>query len=219
MAPGGYQKHASCAHSGVFGVARALLGPIRSMTSPATAPRAPAVSPGSALNRVEQKLDKLEQRLAFLDQMPAVLEAGMSTADDLARTHQLHERMEKALVLVEKLTRPETLEKLENLLELANAAPDHLAGVLGTVDDLASQAREQGVDLGSLVPDLANMVLSSLRALQQARSHTNEPGLFAVLGALRDPDVSRAFGFGLQFARTLGKDLKQPALSAGSASK
>ncbi len=189
------------------------------MTSPATAPRAPAPSPANALTRVEQKLDKLEQRLAFLDQMPAVLEAGVSTADDLARTHQLHERMERALVLVETLTRPETLQKLEQLVELANAAPDHLAGILGTVDDLASQARDQGLDLGALVPDLANMALSSLRAMQQARTHVDEPGLFAVLGALRDPDVSRAFGFGLQFARTLGKDLKQSALPAGSESK
>ncbi len=189
------------------------------MTSPATAPRAPAPSPANALTRVEQKLDRLEQRLAFLDQMPAVLEAAAATADDLARTHQLHERVEHALTLVEKLTRPETLEKLESLLELANAAPDHLAGILGTVDDLATQARDQGVDLGSLVPDLANMLVSSLRAVQSARTHMTQPGLFAVLGALRDPDVSRAFGFGIQFARTLGKDLEQSALPAGSASK
>jgi uncharacterized protein YjgD (DUF1641 family) len=178
----------------------------------------PAPSPASALSRVEQKLDRLERRLAFLDQLPAVLEAGAASADDLARTHQLHERMENALSLVEKLTRPETLAKLEQLLELANAAPDHLAGMLGMLDDLATQAQQQGVDLGTVVPDLAETVLSTLRAIQSARTNIDQPGLFAVLGALRDPDVSRAFGFGLEFARTLGKDL-QPnasALPAGS---
>lgn len=188
------------------------------MTSPPTPPRVPAPSPASALSRVEQKLDRLERRLAFLDQLPAVLEAGAASADDLARTHQLHERMENALSLVEKLTRPETLAKLEQLLELANAAPDHLAGMLGMLDDLATQAQQQGVDLGTVVPDLAETVLSTLRAIQSARTNIDQPGLFAVLGALRDPDVSRAFGFGLEFARTLGKDL-QPnasALPAGS---
>jgi uncharacterized protein YjgD (DUF1641 family) len=127
--------------------------------------------------------------------------------------------VEKALTLVEKLTRPETLEKLESLLELANAAPDTLASVLGTVDDLANQARDQGVDLASVVPDLATMALSVVRAVRNGRSETEHPGLFTFLGALRDPDVSRAFGFGLRFARTFGKDLEQSALPAGSASK
>lgn len=126
--------------------------------------------------------------------------------------------MEHAVGLLEKLTRPETLTKLEQLLELANAAPDHLAGMLGMLDDLATQAQAQGVDLGTVVPDLANTVLSTLRAIQSARTNIDEPGLFAVLGALRDPDVSRAFGFGLEFARTLGRDLhpNTSALPAGS---
>ncbi len=191
------------------------------MTSPpVTTPRPPAPSPANALTRVEQKLDRLERRLAFLDQLPAVLEAGASTADDLARTHQLHERLEKSLHLVEKLTRPEMLEKLEGLVEMANTLPDQLSALLSTLDDVSTEARARGVDMGSLVPDLTDTAATVVRALQHARGNLDEPGLFAVLGALRDPDVSRAFGFGLEFARTLGKDLKsqQSALPAGSKS-
>ncbi len=188
------------------------------MSSPATAPRTPA-PPGNALSRVEQKLDRLEQRLAFLDQLPAVLEAGASTADDLARTHQLHERMEKALHLLEKLTRPEMLSKLEQLIELANAAPDQISAIFGTIDDLADKARKEGIDIGAIVPDLADTTLSLLRALQQARTHVDEPGLFSVLTAVRDPNVSRAFGFGIALARAFGADLQtqKSALPAGSA--
>lgn len=191
------------------------------MTSPATAPRAPVAGPANALSRVEQKLDRLEQRLAFLDQLPAVLEAGTSTVDDLARTHQLHERMEKALHLVEKLTRPEMLAKLEELVELANTIPDQLSAMMSTLDDVAGEARKRGVDMATVVPDMANMTATLVRAVQHARENLDEPGIFAVLGALRDPDISRAFGFGLAFARTLGQDLKtqQSALPAGSASK
>ncbi len=186
------------------------------MTSPATAPRAPA-PPANALTRVEQKLDRLEKRLAFLDQLPAVLEAGAATADDLARTHELHARMEQALHLVEKLTRPEMLAKLEELIELANAMPDHVSGLLASLDDIAQQAEAHGVDMANVLPDLAKTTPTVVRAVQQARIHIDEPGIFAVLGALRDPDVSRAFGFGLEFARNLGKDLQsqKSALPAG----
>ena len=164
-------------------------------------------SPASALTRVEQKLDRLERRLAFLDQLPAVLEAGTSTVDDLARTHQLHERMEKALHLVEKLTRPEMLAKLEELVELANTIPDQLSAMLATLDDVAAEAGKRGVDVATVVPDMTNMAAMVVRAVQHARENFDEPGIFAVLGALRDPDVSRAFWFGLAFARTLCRDL------------
>jgi uncharacterized protein YjgD (DUF1641 family) len=208
------------------------------------------------LTALLDRLDRLEQLAALADQVP---DAAMITVDSIdealtraaERGVVLDERAQEGLVLLEKMTEPDTAqalgavldraEHLERLSELAASAPDVIATVVDMLDAEYARAAEKGydperllrqtigslgrlgelfqsdefealLDSGVLDPEALEAVGSLGSALVESqkeaqRGETPQRGFFGVIGALRDPDVQRAIGFVMSFAKKFGRAL------------
>lgn len=208
------------------------------------------------LTALLDRLDRLEQLAALADQVP---DAAMITVDSIdealtraaERGVVLDERAREGLVLLEKMTEPDTAqalgavldraEHLERLSELAASAPDVIATVVDMLDAEYARAAETGynperllrqtigslgrlgelfqsdefealLDSGVLDPEALEAVGSLGSALVESqkeaqRGETPQRGFFGVIGALRDPDVQRAIGFVMSFAKKFGRAL------------
>lgn len=136
-------------------------------------------------------------------------------------------RIESRLAEVERVT--------SALAPLLDAAPGGVAMVTDTVDTIAAQLADRGVDLDArlhsvvralevstapravnglaalveskLLEPSALAVVSRLAAALADPGDTKPVGTWGMLRALRDPDVQRALGFLLAVAREFGRHL------------
>jgi hypothetical protein len=132
----------------------------------------------------------------------------------------------------------ERLDTLEPLLEIAEQAPALAAMAVDIVDDAYRQAKAAGVDVeavlhkgaetatkliavvcsaefdavmdsGVLEPQTLRVIRSAGQALATSQLVTPKPvGLLGALGALRDPEVQKALGFAVTFAKQFGRALE-----------
>ena len=114
-----------------------------------------------------------------------------------ASDRELLESIERRLALLEARTA---------WLDQLSAGANVLATVGDTVDELADTAERAGVDLDELVPGLRDLALRVTIAAQQSADAPMAPGgIFGLLGQLRDPEIRRALGTLLEFARQFGR--------------
>lgn len=200
----------------------------------------PANSPDT-LARIEAKLDRVEQRLArfdaLLEQAPGMLALAGDTFDEVAGELDLDARSRAAARVLERLSRPATLARVEQLLDLSEQLPGLLALIGDSLDEFARDQSERGVDvelvmhnfgrtldallrlIGSeqlrrllesdlLLPGAIESLGEAARALANAQRGSVHPlGPFGLLRALRDPDVQHALGFAIDVARRFGHQL------------
>lgn len=106
-----------------------------------------------------------------------------------ARGIDVDQRVALGARVLERLTSPEAL--------------DALGTILSRVDEIHAL-----VESGVFDPRAVAVVASAGTAMAATRSDAPPPvGAFALLGALRDPDVQRAAGFAVAFARRFGRNL------------
>ena len=113
------------------------------------------------LTRLIDRLDQLEELAALADQLPGLTAAAVDTMDDaLTRAADrgvvVDERAREGLQLLETLTEPETAEALGRLLDqsdrlaqladLAETAPEALATVVDILDAEYAKAAAKGYD-------------------------------------------------------------------------
>jgi uncharacterized protein YjgD (DUF1641 family) len=176
-----------------------------------------------ALARIEARLERLEARSApvaeLASQAPAAIAVAVDTLDaHLAQLGDADERLRSAARLLIAVTEPETLQRLERLLQtlpaleqlstLAKDAPHHVATVVDTADGLMARVLASGIDphtLGVAALDTGHGLAEALVAARQAPPPPVGP--FGLLGALSEPEVQRALGFLLVFARRFGATL------------
>jgi hypothetical protein len=136
--------------------------------------------------------------------------------------------------LLHRLTDPQALSMLNQMLDQAEKAPAAVAAAVDAFDDVVAAAAEQGIHVEELLrlardfvhglgriataPEVAALLESGIfgpqaidtvsraaQALVDARGTRPEPlGIFALLKASSDTDVQRALGFGVAFARAFG---------------
>lgn len=208
-----------------------------------TAPSVPSGAPVSGLGtrretdlqRLEAKLDRIEARLAaMLDPVPQVVATATETVDDFARQHpelRLDERLPAALELVERLTRPEVMRQLTQLIEVAERAPQAFATFTEVMDDIARDAAAQGLDLDASLHSVGQMLKALVQispdltaffesgghrtiaelsnAMAAARESETKVGAFGALKAMRDPAVQRSLGFAIELAKAFGNGRQQ----------
>ena len=238
---------------------RASLTLVERMSAPETV---------EALLALTDRLDTAQEALAIADQLPGMAAGVIDTVDGLvaaarAQGIDIDARLRASLSLLSAATAPATLATLETLvakldqvapmLEMLDAAPGAVAGVVDTFDRLAAELAARGIrideragmllaaaekltdpaiigllqkvlergdDLSRLVDVLlesgifeaaaVEVVGSTGKALVATRAAQPQPvGAFGAFRAMSDPDVQRAVGFGLQFARAFGKLLNQ----------
>lgn len=148
--------------------------------------------------------------------------------------------------LLEQLTRPETMNSLQSLIEhlpqlarlaqLANEFPKLLATAGDFLDEQQLHLAEQGIDvekaltgsvkavmqIGTLIdPQSINATTIGLvdnvaRSMNAALSETQRSapkriGLFGLIGVLRDPAIQKALAFAIEFGKSFGRNLDDPA--------
>lgn len=193
------------------------------------------------LERVLMRLERIEGRLeryeSLVNQAYPMLGMVGDTVDEWAdalkrRGVDLDARGRELLILIERLTAPESMRALRTLVEhlpllgeAVRTSPGLIAMAVDTLDDTLASLRAQGVDvedLGRRVLRMAKalvdshvlderpiaVVSSAAQALAESAVNAAPASPLALLRALGDPDTQRALGFLLAFAKALGAKLR-----------
>ncbi len=160
---------------------------------------------------------------------------GIDLQERLQLTLQLVERLTapQTMKVVSKL-----LDNIGTLEAVLEQAPGMVGMAVDLADELYSNALQQGVDLellarqgmnaggrfvellqskevqslmqsGVLDPKALDVLGCAANALIESQNQPKSMGLFAVLMAGNDPDIKRALGFGLTFAKYFGRNLQE----------
>ena len=213
---------------------------------PTISPPSNPADPAALLEQIDAKLARIEARLAKLDPLldaaPGLIAMAGDGFDELAaELGDLDARIRGAVRLLERATRPETLTKLEAMLDMLDAAPGLIAMLGDTFDEFALQAQARGLALDAVVPELGRALEAALvlltheqvrellvsdlllpsaiealgvaaRALGNAqRGASPRLGLIGTLSAMREPEVQRAVGFAIDVARRFGTSIEPHA--------
>jgi uncharacterized protein YjgD (DUF1641 family) len=155
--------------------------------------------------------DKLNQLFEFGNQLPGLVAMTADMADEAYRNADangvsIEQRLKAGLDIAEKLTAPEMVAQLNQLIDLSNQLP----GLIGIAVDTFDEGMKNAFDNGFDPKNLSHIAGLSNRALTLAQ---NEPpakvnGIFGLLGALKDKDRQRGLGFLLNFLKYFGRAIK-----------
>ncbi|HFC01078.1 MAG TPA: DUF1641 domain-containing protein [Phaeodactylibacter sp.] len=179
---------------------------------------------GAALEIAEKltapaMVEKLDAMLSLADQAPGLISITMDAVDEGVRHSaekgvDINERISNALLLAEKFTAPDMVEKMEGMLKLADMAPGLIAMTMDMVDDGVKSI--QNSDLATI--DMDKMNLKTLVevaemtgiALSEAKEMPREKvsGIFSMLRIMKDPDRQKAIGFVMSVAKAWGRQMK-----------
>jgi uncharacterized protein YjgD (DUF1641 family) len=195
------------------------------------------------LEHIEARLSKLDP---LIDGAPGLLALAGDSFDEFARElGDLDERVRAAARLAERVTRPQTLVQLHAALDLLESLPGVVAMAGDAFDEFANDAAARGVPLDQIVPELRRAFEAMLQLLTStqltqllgssllpgtidalgtaaramaaaAQAPETKLGLFGTLKALREPEVQRAVGFAVDFARRFGTNVDQLQLPPGT---
>lgn len=154
----------------------------------------------AGLEALLDRADRLAPALALLDQLPGTVAMAADSFDDLAaRVAEtgvpLHERVQVLLAAAERLSSPAALE------------------VLTVVTERLSEVKAL-LESGVLDPEAVRVVSLAGKALVASRACECGPlGPVGAIRALSEPEVKRALGFSVAFARQFGAALDAPSTS------
>jgi len=198
---------------------------------------------GTALHLAErltapETVEKLDQLIRFAEHAPGLMSMTTDIVDETMRKSSekgidIGERLGQASVMLEKLTAPETMEKLNQLMILADQAPGLISMFTDIVDEAMSRAKARGIDLEAHLdtglqlaeritsPEIRDKagdmldinVLKFLATSGKALAEvSNQPvkkvGPFGALRALNNPDMQRVLGFLLAVGKNLGQQMQ-----------
>jgi len=201
-------------------------------------------------------LDTLQRLLDQADALEGFLGMTLDMGDDvIARLgrdgHDPEQRIAGLLRLVERLAEPrfvalahkvlDRADSLEQLMDVALAAPDTVGMMLDVWDEMLMQAEAEGLELDLLLdrtiqvilragrlagsdelqelidsyvldPGAVQVISGAANALAETRSEpAGKAGMFKALGALSDPRIQTALDFAIRFGRRFGDTLEAPA--------
>jgi|GEM_PF-2537178 len=155
-------------------------------------------------------LERLDQMLPLLEMAPEVFEMLSGIVQDLmqkAETSQIDPARRIAAVghLLGELTEPETIEQLEQGLQLLKQLPGMAAMLTDTVDEGINDFCETGPDPQALI----EIFMSACQAATNARKERYPSmGIWSMLRAPSDPDRQVAIGFLMTFLKKFGQSLR-----------
>lgn len=249
-----------------YRVALVPLHPPGPMTPPDLLPTRPGALPaedhpfpGDAVHPLLARLDSIDRRLARIEpvldalgQAPAMAAAVVDVVDEQTgrlreRGVDLDERLAGGLALLERLSDPAMVARVDALLDLADQAPGLASMAMDIVDEQAGLLRDDGIDPGAalangartalqfasmvgpreihalktvlasqaLSPESVEVVSAAAQALVECQGRERQRvGVFALLRALREPDVQRALDFVIGVTRRFGAALESGPPSA-----
>jgi uncharacterized protein YjgD (DUF1641 family) len=164
---------------------------------------------------LKQLAGRADEIVFLLDMVGGVIRRGPEIADNI------NEAVIEARMTAGKgngvaaFSPEETARALAKLSALATPENvDQLGATVETLQSTLSSPQVQSLLESSILdPEAIGAVSQLAEALVRSTRHAQEQppeskGLFGLLFALRDPDVSRAVGFGLEFARMFGQQVE-----------
>ncbi|NNF36384.1 MAG: DUF1641 domain-containing protein [Saprospiraceae bacterium] len=164
---------------------------------------------GELLKRISrpETLQGINKLIDFADQVPGLTSMAADTIDEIAfnsnqQKHGLQERLNGLGNLFQKLTDPNTMAKVEQLIALSDQIPGLVAMAVDTVDEVAI-----GTDL--MGPQNMDLLKSAMKANQYANTvpPAKISGIFSLMRVLKDKEVQGMLGFMINFAKAFGKDM------------
>ena len=150
----------------------------------------------ATLEKLTTKLEDIAPMLELVDQAPGAIAGMVDTLDGLAmrlsaQGINVDERIHLLLAAAEKLTDPSIVGLLQKVLERS----DDLTRLVDTL-----------LESGIFEETAVQVVGFSGQALSDSKLSNPAPvGAWGAMTSLSDPDVQRALGFALQFARSFGR--------------
>lgn len=161
----------------------------------------------STLEALNTLLDQLPLVSFLMQALSEFMERGEVVADNLAEVVQeLHlKEMDPAKVIKLMESLPKLQEAGDKLL-----ASDLLGENLHKLMDAGTSVLKSGMLDEHVVNRLGELGKQTVSAYDEAISRPTQPigGLFAMLRAMKDPDVQKVLGFGLSFAKAFAKNIK-----------
>lgn len=180
---------------------------------------------------------KLDQLLALSDQIPMMMALVGDMTDEVvaraaARGVNVEDHLKAGVTMAEKLTAPENVAKIDQLLDLADQAPDMVAMAGDMVDDVIGRMRANGIDINQRLqialkaaerltspaiadaliiltdPTMINLMGKLSQSLKEGMAMPQQKiGFIALFKAIRDPDIQRGLNLLLNFGRAFGRKL------------
>ncbi|MEO0480794.1 MAG: hypothetical protein AAF196_15080 [Planctomycetota bacterium] len=195
----------------------------------------PNDSPASAdsiLERIDARLGQIEARLARLEKGSAPLREapnGLAAMTDTAdhwishmqeRGVDVDDRLRHALELLEKVTQPDALDSLRNLVDTAEQLPGGLATAADTFDGILDRLAEAGIDVDERVHVVLQVAerLTAPEALAVVRdllAHTDVVRTLLESGAF-DPSAVRVVGCAARAIGDVDLDQVRPTGALGA---
>lgn len=178
------------------------------------APEAQSVE--ARLETLEHKLDRLVAMVSQLsDMVPSTIAMAADSLDgalDDAHKHgiDVDTRLTKGAVLLERISREETLTQLTQLIDALSEMPNFIAMIGDIVDETINRAEAAGYDIDALTVALqrGDFVREARDGIEAARKQ-DHPGVFGLTRALNDSDTQRGLMMALAVAKALGKTAKE----------
>jgi len=190
-----------------------------------------------------QIYEKLNGLLQATEQMPGMVSMFADMADDTYRQAanrgiDIDERLRTGLELAEKLTAPDVLDKINQLLKLSGQAPGMVAMFMDILDEMYNKAAEKGLDPETMIkqgvdvtkkmtvllnssefqglmessvfePQTLNVLSAVSNALVESQEEpVRKVGIFGLMRSLRDPEAQKALGFLSTVLKNFGKNYK-----------
>lgn len=187
-------------------------------------------------------VEKLESVISLAKEAPGLIAMAVDSLDEIVQNAKnngvdLNQRLASLGVISEKFSRPEVLEQLSGLADLAVQAPGLASMLIDSIDESMRAASEKGLDMVALgsnsleaLQKLALMLAStefsalldsgilspstmkSLSGAAEALVETQQRpikkvGALGLIGALGDSDRQKALGFLMSFLKSFGKRL------------
>lgn len=159
-----------------------------------------------------QMMEKIDKLFTFFDQAPGLISMTMDTIDEGVKKSEakgiyLEKRIGNALTMAEKLTAPDMVDKLNQLLQLADQAPGLISIAVDSFDDQIQKLNDSNLDVQSLIEisQLASVALSKAKKMPAAKVG----GIFSMLRTMRDKDRQKAIGFLMNVAKAFGQEINK----------
>jgi uncharacterized protein YjgD (DUF1641 family) len=167
------------------------------------------------LDALEHKLDHLVDMVSQLSEMvPSTIAMAADSIDgalDDAHKHgiDVDTRLTQGALLLERISREETLTQLTQLVAALGEIPHFVAMIGDIVDETINRAEAAGYDIDALTVALqrGDFVREARDGIEAARKQ-DHPGVFGLTRALNDSDTQRGLMMALAVAKALGKTTK-----------
>ncbi len=162
----------------------------------------------SRIETLEQAVDKLS---ILLEKGPGLLSIAADMTDEeiqkaSKRGVDIEQSLGNALHLAEKLTAPDMMEKVDQLLNFADQAPGLVAMTMDMVDEEMSKSNVKELNVKALLE--AGSQISTAVSKAEKMPKVKVGGIISMLRTMRDPDRQKAIGYVMNIAKALGQGLK-----------